>query len=407
MRTFLLVAATLLVVAGCSPINVPVTHNSGTPDSGGTGQDADSRVSTETTGTETTGTDPDTTPQGSDAGWMLSAHPCVGSRTDTLWFDDPQAAWVGCGAAAEGYGLYRTRDSGKTWSAAATQPQGLLSSFRVSSVSRSADGYLYVAGIQTTGDDRVVRLDTTSEPMPVESVFKSTQKSWNSYHVGTFRRAPNGFAVAESLTGVGAAYRPDDASAWQDAYGWWGGSSSAQILDMTVFDGAFYGCGSTIADVHKVYLPPQAPPAGFQMDVVPLSFKPVIGELWAIDVDASGVVLGGVDQDRDSGMIYVSGEDPHLASSWRVYDLDPDYPGDATWIRGVCRDREKLVAVGEYAKLADGLVLRSTDGGATWKDVTPDQADGTPIPAVQRCKVFSDGSFAMAGGRGFFAFWRP
>ena len=147
------------------------------------------------------------TPQG---GWTFSGHPCVGYRTDTLWVDEDEAFWVGCGSTTNGYGLYRSVDGGLTWQAPETNPPAYVDGMRVSSISRSSDGLLYLGGIH--GAEQVVSLDTSSEPMLVSEVFTSTSQVWNSFQVGTFRRNSAGQAVAESLNGTGLAFRPSEAA---------------------------------------------------------------------------------------------------------------------------------------------------------------------------------------------------
>ncbi len=342
-------------------------------------------------------------------GWQVSWHPCAGSRTDALWLDDEDTAWVGCGTNAEGLGLWGSQDGGQTWAAVETDPPDALLDFRVDSLSRSADGRLYVAGIDTVSAVRVVSLDTSVSPAGLQVEWSAGNKLWNSFSVGSFRRASTGFAVAESLTGHGVVYRLTDDAPWQDGYGWFGGQSGGQILDLALHDDAIYGCGSTIADAHKVYLPTDpasGPGGGFVMDVAEVSSSGVYGELWSIDVDASGVIAGGVDQSEHIGVIYTSASQTDPAM-FTVLSLDVLFPGDATRVLGVCRSGNTLVAVGDFSAAGDGLLLLSSDGGITWGDVTPDLAAGKPIPAIQRCQILPGGAFAVAGEDGLFASWRP
>lgn len=326
------------------------------------------------------------------AGWSISEHPCFGNRTDTLWLDDADTAWVGCGSTTSGYGLYLSTNGGGSWAAPTTDPAGYFDDFRVSSVSRSADGLLYVAG--TGSGDRVVSLDTASTPMTVSTAFESMGQTWNSFHVGTFRRAPDGFAVAESLTGADLAWRQGDDASWQDGYGWWTSGSSFQILDLDELDGDFYGVGSTITQPPHVFVPAEG--SGFAMDPVALD-EGSTGELWGLDADAGGFVAGGVDQERDVGVVFTTSGDPADPGAWTLLDVSTVAGTDATWIRGVCRDGDRVVAVGEYSRTSDGLVLSSTDGGATWADQTPLES-----PPLHRC-AFAGGTLAIAGAEGFFA----
>ena len=39
------------------------------------------------------------------ANWTEYTHPCIGNRTDAMWFDDANTGFVGCGSTTIGYGL--------------------------------------------------------------------------------------------------------------------------------------------------------------------------------------------------------------------------------------------------------------------------------------------------------------
>jgi hypothetical protein len=254
----------------------------------------------------------------------------------------------------------------------------------------------------------VVSIDTSVEPYVVSEVFSSTSQVWNSFQVGTFRRNSEGFAVAESLTGTGLAFRSTDDAAFEDGDGWWGDAGSYQILDMTLHDDAFYGVGSTISQPPYVYLPPeggQDPGQPFRLEPIQMveGLGAFGGELWGLDVDDHGVVAAGVNQDRDVGWLFLSAADPWDLEAWRALDVST-VVGDAepTWMRGVCRNGATIVALGEYSRSSVGLVLRSDDDGLTFTDVTPGR-----IPAVQRCDVLDDGRVIVVGGEGLVAIWRP
>lgn len=361
---------------------------------------------TGTTGDTTgdTGTTGGTTP---DPGWSASFHPCVGNRTDVMWADDRDNLWVGCGSTTVGYGLFSSSDGGRTWSSPTTSPNGWFDDFRVSSIQRGDDGLLYVAGIYTLGSQRVVALDDSTSPGTILEVYNAGSTVGTSFHVGTFRRNSTGTAVAESLTGADLMARFDDGDDFVDSYGWWTSGSSFQILDMVLHDDAFYACGSTISEPPHVFLPPpggQDPAAGFQL--VPVNLSPggigaFDGELWGIDADASGIVAAGVDQGRDVGVIFTSGADPYDPAQWSMLDVSTVLGSDPTWMRGACRSGSTVIGVGEYSTRADGIVLRSDDGGASWSDVTPDSVGS--VPSLHRCHIFDDGDVIVAGADGFFA----
>lgn len=340
-------------------------------------------------------------------GWAFSTHPCVGYRTDTLWVDDADTFWVGCGTTANGYGLYLSTDGGRTWDTPNTDVPGFFQSMRVNSISRSADGLLYVGGIH--GAEQVLALDTTTDPMVVSEVFTSTSQVWNTFQVGAFRRNSAGLAVAESLNGTGLAFRSSDDAPFEDGEDWSGGGSY-QILDLALHDDAFYGVGSTISQPPYVYLPPpggQVPGEPFRMSAIQMvaGLGEFAGELWGLDVDDHGVVAAGVNQDRDVGYLFVSDADPWDIDAWRSLDVSTVVGDDPTWMRGVCRSGATIIALGEWSRDSTGLVLRSDDDGATFVDVTP--SDLTFVPAVHRCEILADGTVIIVGGEGFVGISRP
>lgn len=368
----------LLALAGCEDLLTTTSSSSTATPTG--------------TATLPVTTDGEQPPEPSDADpWSMTFHPCFGNRTDTMWFDDRDHVWVGCGSTTEGTGLYESQDGGRTWSTIT----GYFDTFRVSSISRSDDGLLYVAGTDTTGGDRVVAMD---DDYLVTPVFESGGQVWNTFHVGTFRRNGDGLAVAESLTGTGAVARFEDGDRFEDASDWTGGGSSYQILDLVLHDDEFYGVGSTISQPPMVFLPPpggQDAATGFRL--AQLQLADFDGELWGLDVDDAGVVAAGVDQDADVGVIFTSGPDPYDLAAWRTTYLGDLFRSDPTWMRGACRNDDVVVAVGEFSRDGAALVLRSDDAGATWDDVTPHYLHP---PSVHRCEVFADGSVVIAGAEG-------
>ena len=254
----------------------------------------------------------------------------------------------------------------------------------------------------------MVSLDTSAEPYTVAEVLNSESQTWNSMHVGTFRRNAAGYAVAESLTGVDLAFRTADDQPFQDGYSWWTGDESFQMLDLDLDEasGSFYGCGSTIAQPPQVFLPARAPEAAFALEPVQLAtgIGEYAGEMWGLDQDTNGIVVGGVNQDRDVGMIYTfaaaSGGDPYGAAGWTEFDdsLLPAMEEEPTWIRGVCRGDGGVFAVGEFSRRGAGFVLESRDEGVTFAVVTPEG----DVPSLHRCLVLPDGRLAVAGADGYF-----
>lgn len=348
--------------------------------------------------------------------WTLYAHPCAGNRTDALYCDDDQTCYVGCGTTTEGRGLFVTTDGGESWGKPVTEPEGFLDGSRVNDVSRSADGLLYVAG-EHGNSFGVVSL---SDDGKVEGVFKRGTKVDYSFPVGSFRRNADGRAIAESNTGNGIVFREsDDADpleSWQTGYGFWKDQVPAgvQILQLDEHNGEFYGAGSTISQPPMVFLPAWDDTLDF--DIVTLIDTEALGafsgEMWGIDVNDDGIAVGGVNQSAGRGMVYTfdssEGKAPNDRENWASFSLSKIFPNNATWIQGVCRgDGGLIYAVGRESKEGWGLVIRSTDNGQSWEDITPfaDGASKSSLEEAYRCRV-TEGGVIVAGAGGMFAVYK-
>jgi hypothetical protein len=318
--------------------------------------------------------------------------------------------WLGCGSGAVGTGLYRSADGGASWAVPATSPSNVLTSFRVHAVHRGYGGLLYVAG-RGTGGSMALSLDTSSTPFAAAAVLTAGAMVDASFTASPFVTTASGAAFADSFNGHGALYRPDDSvgdggALWTEAQDWESdGGMSHQILDLVVEGERFVGCGSTIAEPPYVYLPSQEPGAEL-WEMTPIALVSGLGaytgEMWGVAANASRVVVVGVDQDNDIGKIFVSGSDRYLATDYTQIDIDPLLPtrvsgADSTWARGVCMQANRVVVVGEIQPLGagdnSGFVLESTDGGATFTDVTP---DGSP-DTWSKCSIDASGRILVAG----------
>jgi hypothetical protein len=237
--------------------------------------------------------------------------------------------------------------------------------------------------------------------------------------------------VAESLTGNGLVVSVDGGE-WVSGYGWWNtaGFAGLQILDMTSANGSIIGVGSTISHPPVVYLPPQEwsfatlSSADDEYmtnlwDVVQLAegIGEFGGELWDVASGSDGsIAIAGVNQDAGQGMVYSIGSDwassGYDSTGWNAFNvstlLGTEYP---TWTRGVCRNGDSIVAVGEYSSLGDGFVIRSDDGGLSFTDLTTDVQAALPETAglgpVHRCQFGPDGTFFVAGADGIFIRYDP
>ncbi len=345
--------------------------------------------------------------------WTIRTHTCVGNRTDALWCDDMNTCWVGCGTTTNGEGLFGTTDGGQAWSAATTTPANFFDTGRVNSISRSADGNLYIGGT-FANSAAVVALDGAGA---LTEVFTRSNQIDFSFTVGQFRRNADGWAIAESATGTGIVYREgDDAEptdSWSTGYQFWADNEAddvpngVQILDLETYDGGFYGVGSLINQPPTVFLPDWTA-GSFDFHIVQLAADGLgayDGELWGIDVDAGGIVVGGVNQDADQGVIYAIdlASDATDPSAWTMTDVSSVIPNQTTWVTDVCRDDQTIYAVGRESSEEWGFVLMSNDGGATFSDITPYEMNGeSPLPDVSRCQIV-DGTLVVAGAGGLFA----
>ncbi len=339
-------------------------------------------------------------------GWTMDTHPCSGNRTDALWVDADGTLFVGCGSTTTGdQGFYYSEDDGETWNAPTTTPNGFFDTWRVLDISRSADGLLYVAGNDTASDRRVVSVDTSVSPWALDEVYNSAGTVSTSFNVGGFRRASDGFAIAESHTGTGIQYRTSDEGEWMDGSSWDDEQAAGgfQILHLVLHDDEFYGSGSTISVPPQLFLPLSAGGFGFHAVQLANGIGAFDGEMWGLAVDDSGIVIGGVNQNRNVGMIYAMDDGFDGSGTLRTFDVSIFYPDDTSWIRGVCRNGETLVAVGELSSKNEGIVLRSIDNGSTWNNITP---QGDTLGPVHRCHVFDDGRVLAVGAGGTVATYR-
>lgn len=332
--------------------------------------------------------------------WYLATHPCVGNRTDAMWFDDAMNGYVGCGSTTDGYGLFETHDGGVSWAATSSSPS-VFADMRVSSIQRADDGVLYVAGTGQ-GGVRVVSLDGgTAEGFSMH----------NTWHVGTFRMADDGRAVSESLTGSDVHYWPTASTTEPvDGYGWWNQTdiegSGAQILDLETYDGRFYGVGSTISQPpYFYYEADEGMGQEFGLEAVKLSgdgLGDFIGEVWSLDVDESGnMVAAGVNETSNVGMVYWSDGDPTSWSSYDITPIVPEFDNNRTTLYGACRDGDTMVAVGMYSQEETALLVLSMDGGSTWNLYTPPGYSADAVGPLSQCQIFGTDVY-ITGADGFF-----
>ena len=342
--------------------------------------------------------------------WELYNHPCVGNRTDAMWFDDESTGFVGCGSTPEGYGLYQTTDGGLSWSSTAST-NDFLAGMRVNSISRASDGKLYIAGTGNSGA-RVVSLDTSGTLGEFYLKPSSGAQTWQTFQVGTFRIDKDGRAVSESLTGSDVMYWSGAGVEPVDGYGWWNGvveGNGAQILDLEIFDDRFYGVGSTISQPPYFYYE-KADGMGdaFSFESIKLSgdgLSAFIGEVWDIDIDSGGdMLLSGVNESTNVGVLWFNDGDPTSAASWNMLDVGPIIPvsdNNRTRFYGGCREGDLMMAVGDFSQRKEALAVLSTDGGSTWNLYGPPGRGADAVGPLSKCQVLGDKVF-ITGADGFF-----
>ena len=346
--------------------------------------------------------------------WTIYTHPCAGNRTDALHCDDASTCFVGCGTTTNGdQGIYLTTNGGQHWLAPTTTPANALRSARVNDISRSDDGLLYLAG-QITGDARVVSMDDDHH---LETIWERGTTTDFSFTAGSFRRADNGSMIAESLTGVDLVYREGPQHDWKSGRDFWNDGddddvpNGVQITRLATHGDQFYGAGSTISQPPTVFLPKWT--AGdFDFHIVQLAADGLgafNGELWDIDVDDTGIVAGGVNQSNNTGVIFTHNhgtDDPTDPANWELFDVVDLFEGATTWVQGVCRAGSTIYAVGRESSQEWGFVLRSTDSGVTFEDITPYAMESNSLESMlaqaYRCQVTENGVI-VAGAAGMFA----
>lgn len=343
---------------------------------------------------------------GGDAeGWqVLGTHPCLEYRVDAMLVEQGgEQLWLGCGSGSTGYGLFHSDDGGASWDLARTEPHDYFATFRVNDIKRGADGLLYVAGAQHPGSDMAVRVDTDASPFAVSSILGRGTQHFASFQVGGFQIDDDGWAIAVSLTGTDLMVREHADADFAPAQDWSSTGRAFQILGTALHEGVFYGSGSTIADTFRLFLPAHNSGDAFQLDV--LGFEGTRGELWGLAIDASGIAAAGVEQRTNHAAVVTGPLDGRTEADFFVHDLRPVLRQDApSRLYGVCRQGERILALGDYSTRSHGLALLSTDNGASFREVTTgEESNGGPSPILDRCAFLDDSTVVIAGGQGFVA----
>lgn len=317
--------------------------------------------------------------------------PCGFNRMDALHVDDDGTIWTGCGTNTEGFGLFRSVDDGASW--AMVDPpnaRDFFVDYRVNTISRSADGRVYVGG--TGGGVMVLALDADDT---ATVILEAGDQVGTSFTVGHFRRDSAGRALAESLTGTDTQSRASDDDAFAAGSGVFAAGVTHQILDLTLDGDTFHAVGSTISEPNVYFRETVRDGQPVAFDVVELSGGALgfIGELRAVAARDGVVITGGLDEDADQAMLHVLSADD--VATVRVADVIANL--DRSTVRGACAGAGLFVVVGEETVTnGSAFVLVSRDDGASWQDLTP--ALPTVPPALTRCTITD--RITVAGGGG-------
>jgi hypothetical protein len=211
----------------------------------------------------------------------------------------------------------------------------------------------------------------------------------------------------------------DPRDSWLGARFWDDGGADdvrfgTQILAMEVHRDEFWAVGSTISQPPIIMVPNWTTDV-LDFGIVQLASSGLSafrGELWDIDVNDAIVVAGGVNQDADVGVIFTNANSDTVsdATTWRRFNVNrvTTLADASTWVSGVCAGDGVVYAVGRESAEGWGFVLRSTNNGEGWDDISPYAAgsSSSSFPDVSRCVVAADGSLLVAGAAGLFAVYR-
>ncbi len=413
-QTLFATTAALFLLTACDPAEEETTDGASSGGSTSAGETTDTPTTgaegstTAGSGEDTTGggagdTDGDTDGSADETGepgpfaWTPTAGPCLGSGTNTIWFDDRMNGFVGCGENADGEGLYTTADGAATF-----EDNPRFNEVRIMDIRRGPDGVLYGAGIhQLDGypvwsfDESGALIDANGLYTPSNSAFLAVNQAENAAITA------DGQMLIDSLTGTTAAYRAagaefEEVASLGEALLDDPDALSFQVRRLVGFDNQFYGVGSLINDPARVHLPSRREDATYHFESVLLQPETRDGELLDMHVwDAQHMIVAGHDQSERFPLIYlVDGADPYETDNWEKIELFSsglEYEGGVNDLHVV---GDTVVMVGEKFPTSEGgFVIISHDGGQTFEDITPEDAE-----ALSAVWMFEDGEMVVAGG---------
>jgi hypothetical protein len=361
-------------------------------------------------------------------------------RSDMHWDNDSTGFWS-CGTKADGAGFWTTTDAGLSWT-----KQARISD-RIAGITRAPDGRLFVAG--EFGGPVAVIDESNPAILKAEPLYRRGNNAFTSVAFGeSVAVTSDGQILVDSLNGTNIAYFPGDnaqGQAWYasqctgdepssynpDESGTWcelhGASEdyldspdavASQLASIEVHNDRFYAAGRYIADAGKVRLPSQRMDAAFHMQTVYVQNERDVGEMFDLEVSASGVIFAaGTNQSDNFPLIFrcdSASVDCYDSASWDILELDLFFVNDY-WVepasgsrdgRAIAVHGDTVVAVGNFVPNGKGgWALISRDGGITWEDLTP--ALNALVPGRERLQnvydvhVFESGKILVVGNTSF------
>ena len=452
-RSVLTIAACCLLAVGCDkasddkdattsgvgPADTSGTGG-GTDTVGGGGSDGAGSVDTGPGGgtTDTGGGTIDTgggttdTGGGTASGWALAGSPPC--SPNALWFDDRDNGFAACGDKNAGEGLYTTHDGGETWTS-----HKKFGAVRINDIRRGPDGVLYAGGADSIGGSPVFTID---ESNPDKLDVLNDLYAWGNKAFTKVGQAENvavtedGQIFIDSLTGTTAAYTPGPGGSVQS---WCDGSDSSnfnpnadftwcelhgsgeetladpnaeayQIRSVRAYNNKFYAVGSVINDPAKARLPSKLPGALYHFETVQLQKDGEDGELLDMHMWSDKKIIAvGSDQSGYLPLIFICDGDCYDKAAWTQIELDDwemsweEAVGKAVSVQG-----DHIVVVGNQVPTSKGgIVVESTDGGATWQDLTEAAAASTEkgkLGELENVQLFPNGDLYIVGPGGAWTF---
>jgi photosystem II stability/assembly factor-like uncharacterized protein len=342
-------------------------------------------------------------------GWTELSQPCGGTKTDAFWFDDRQTGYAGCGTNAQGAGLFKTTDGGRTWAS-----QRNFMGARVNDVRRGPDGKLYGAGLDSVDGFQVFQIDDSAPAnLKLVGLYKKSNNAFKSVGQGeNIAITQDGQLFVDSLTGTQSAHRAAGATGFEELGTFLEegladpDASGRQMSNVKAFNNKFWAVGSLINQPAVVFVPSKLQGATYHMKAVDVQPSSRDGELHDLHVwsETSALVVG-FDQSTRFPFISRLDGDASVSASWSyidVADFGIDYQG-GLWNLHVQSDR--VVVVGQTIPQNDGFVLFSEDRGRTWRDISPRDANGNFASALMsNVWMFADGTILAAAEGG--QLWR-